>query len=122
DAVATANGNDVPHALGSQALRIEAVAVAAVDLQIEQRRRDPFGGQVGRRGRGGLDEGDAAGGGDDVDQFAGEVMTSAEAHGESRDRGEDGSCCCSDATDPQRYETHRRRSARATPPAVMSNG
>ncbi|MFO0844817.1 MAG: hypothetical protein U0797_20870 [Gemmataceae bacterium] len=61
NAVASAAPDDHPDVLDRQRRRDERLAQTAVDLQIEQRRRDPADGEVGRPLAGRRD-GDAAAG------------------------------------------------------------
>src|SRR5438105_4109601 len=51
DTMCAANANHMANVIGAKLRRVEADAVAAIDLQIEQRRRDPAGFAVGYSGR-----------------------------------------------------------------------
>jgi len=94
DAVTVAHGDDVTDLVHGQFGRVEAVAVAAVDLQIEEGGRDPAGFEVGgflsRRTHVGYPLGVHA----DIDQLGGGVILGTDAH-KSGGKDWDGWLCSS---------------------------
>src|SRR5262249_20130958 len=82
DPVAATGGNDVADRVEGQALRGEAVAVAAVDLRVEQGRGDPAGLHVGGAGGGDAQGLDAAVLANNLHGSPGAVVTGMNTHGE----------------------------------------
>jgi hypothetical protein len=81
DTVATTGGDDEANVLLAQMRRIEANAIAAVDLQIEQRRRNPARFDIYSVFSRTIQARDAALLADEIDSLAGCIMPGANAQG-----------------------------------------
>src|SRR5439155_17721595 len=80
DAMRSAHRDDMPDLLPRELRGIEAVAVAAVDLHIAERRRHPLGFPIGPRGARHGDRADHALLTSNVEQLSGAVVAGAEQH------------------------------------------
>src|SRR5437764_8390509 len=79
-AVVTADADDVTDVVDAKAVRIETATVAAVDLQIEQRRGDPARLDVRAPRPGRPHVTDEAISTEDINDFASRIMTATQAH------------------------------------------